>query len=119
MGRKGKRGSRPISQGGMAVAISAGPQVDAPPACTEEFAVVSKSGAEVEYACGHTFAASFAHNFYGDIRTLTDKMLTQRERCGECLLAMVKKVSIRCVLCGHIIFPSEAVALYDYDISYK
>lgn len=77
--------------------------------------VVNKSGEEVLYQCGHSFAASWAHSLYGCVYEPMDEILTAREKCGECQLQDMMKLIIRCAACGWVILPNNPVALYAPD----
>jgi len=87
------------------------------PKATDITSVVNQSGENVAYKCGHIYASSFAHDFYGEIWAVNGWFLAKRDRCGECMLAEVKTCTARCALCGFIIFPGESVALYPYNPS--
>lgn len=86
-----------------------------PPHVTDEFVVVNVSPEEVDYTCGHRFARSFAHNLYGQVYDIDDKLLASRRHCGACLLEMTRAKVIRCALCGRVILPGDGVAVYDDD----
>lgn len=82
---------------------------------TENFAVVDMSGKEVHYDCGHSHPGRFAYDLYGTKLTPNKKGFADHTLCANCRLAEFKKVTIRCALCGGLIMPGEAVALYVHD----
>ncbi len=89
------------------------------PTCTDNLGVVKRAGKKVPYACGHIDSAKFRHDFYGEVREPTDEVFAAREKCGECMLASVMEVAIRCAACGFVIWPGDPVALYVDNSSFN
>lgn len=113
---EGKSMKRPSRQDktvdGLVVVASTGGNEKPMPEPTDELAVVNRQGKRVHYACGHDDHVMYSHNFFGEVLTLTKKILAKREKCAECMLADVKPHIIRCAACGFAIMPGESVALY-------
>ncbi len=67
---------------------------------------------KVRYACGHDYAVLFGHDFYGERLDVSDQYAAKREKCGDCMLAEIRPLLIRCCHCGRAIMPGEPVAAY-------
>lgn len=110
---------KPKSPEGMVVAASTREEPPPKPEPTDTLAAVAPSGWKVRHACGHRYPKKFKMDFYGDVRTVSSELLKKRERCGDCMAAWLKEISIRCVLCGGVILPGDGVATYMDDASFK
>lgn len=82
------------------------------PPPTDEFLVEPLGTEVVLWGCGHEAPARYRHNFYGTRLEPKDEVFEKRERCGDCAHGWFGTCVIRCVLCGHAIFPGEPVAVY-------
>ncbi len=80
---------------------------------TETCTVTPLRDDQATFTCGHTGAAKFLHNFYGEEYEVNEQVFTKRDLCGECLLRETLVASIRCAVCGFIIMPSDGIALYN------
>lgn len=86
---------------------------------SDECRVIPLTDELVRWACGHDAPARFRHDFYGTVREPKDEVFEEKEDCGDCMLALNERFVIRCVLCGHAIFPGEPVAAYGDDRRFK
>lgn len=80
----------------------------------EECVIHSREGKKIDYACGHQDAIEFKLDLYG-MPSCRKRKGMEPTYCADCLLAEIKKVSIRCGLCGYDIMPGHEVALYVDD----
>jgi hypothetical protein len=71
------------------------------------------------FACGHDYATKFGHDFYGERREVADDYAATREKCGDCMLAEIKLLIIRCCACGRVIMPGGPVAAYGDEGKFK
>ena len=63
------------------------------------------------HECGHAGPLDFKIRLWGEtLGTFTLK--GPKPKCADCLLSEIRKVSIRCALCGYAIMPGDRVALY-------
>jgi len=88
------------------------PDVGSAPTVTDEMRSIPEAGPTAQYGCGHTYAAVFKHDFFGEVLEVQDEYLAARQSCGECMLAEVKPLLARCALCGFVIMPGEPVTAY-------
>ncbi len=88
---------------------------DVLPEPTDVLGVKMREGDLVPYKCGHTAHERFTLDFYGIEAAPTDERLAERADCPDCEIERVRRTSIRCALCGHVILPGEPVALYVDD----
>lgn len=108
-----------LQAGGLSVAASTQEPPSAPPQVSDECTVVPKSKDKVAFACGHEDFSVFAHNFFGAEFPVNAAFLRSRVKCGACMLAEVRPLLIHCAVCGRVIFPGDAVAVYDNDASFN
>lgn len=64
------------------------------------------------FPCGHTGPKWFAHDFWGERREIKPEIIIAGEKCGECWLAEMRKLIIRCARCGLPIYPGSGVVRY-------
>ncbi len=89
-----------------------------PPKATDVLAFIPLKGKEIKYKCGHKGPEKFKVDFYG-VRVQPNFTGKERLRvCPACRVEEVKKFSIRCASCRHIILPGDGVALYVNDKSF-
>lgn len=74
----------------------------------DKIELVSSNDQKFIYECGHEGVTDFVISVYGTKSTIIKK----RDKCSNCVMDLMKNVTIRCALCGHPIFPGESVALY-------
>lgn len=89
------------------------------PQVTDALAAYLLSDDRVRYACGHDYPTRFGHDFYGERLEVSEAYADKREQCGDCMLAEIKPLIIRCCACGAVIMPSEPVAAYADDGSFR
>jgi hypothetical protein len=71
-------------------------------------------GLPVLFNCGHTMPAHGKISFWNCIFEEDFSGETEIEAmCADCALKHLQKHAIRCALCGRVIIPGSAVALYD------
>lgn len=80
----------------------------------EACVIHSREGKVIDYECGHQDTIEFQVDLYGKSACRKRKEMDPKW-CADCLLAEVKKISIRCGLCGYVIMPGDEVALYVDD----
>jgi len=81
--------------------------------------VVAKTDEEVNFRCGHTGPAKFAHQVFGKEHQIKAEILGAREKCGECMLAEVKphfEEATCCAVCGRIIFKGRDCVIHEGEI---
>ena len=95
------------------------PSETLPAAVTDTLEAYVLTDERVRFACGHDYATRFGHDFYGERMEVADSYAAMREKCGDCMLAEIKPLIIRCCACGHVIMPGEGVAAYGNDGSFN
>lgn len=84
------------------------------PPPTENFVMVKHDGEPVMYDCGHLYAPRFALDPYGgDDYPIDGTLPDKRKLCGDCALPRLRRVFVRCAMCGHAIPPGDPIVLYD------
>jgi len=86
---------------------------------TDDFCAVEQEGDPVDYKCGHSYAAKFAMNIYGQIMRPSAGYWEKRERCGDCEVNMFRELTRRCGCCGHVIMPDRKVSTYGITPSFR
>lgn len=110
---------KPKSPEGMQVIATTREEPPPRPEPTDTLACAEESGRKAKFACGHAAPRKFKIDFYGEVREPQAALLKKRLRCGPCEAERLKKVSIRCALCGRAILPGDGVAAYMDDPEYK
>lgn len=112
-------GKKPKMPEGTAVIATAREEPSPPLELTDTLACVQETGRKAKFACGHRAPRKFKIDFYGEIAEPIAEFLKRRVRCGPCEAEHLKKVCIRCALCGRVIRPGQGVAVYADDPAYK
>lgn len=107
------------SNGMVVIATTREKNEEEKPAATDDFLFVAQSSESIEYACGHSGPRKFVINLYGQIREPNDEFFVERKMCPVCFIDSLRKVTIRCGVCGNAIFPGEPVAAYANNDSFN
>lgn len=94
------------------MASSDGQKRDDFPKSTAEIVLVDvRSFFFRNYACGHKGSRKFSISLFGGKL----KTISQKRHCSNCFLNLLKKVAIRCAVCGFGIMPGDGVAVYSAE----
>ena len=111
--QKNKKSNGLRSPMGMSIVGSSGDgKEERKMATSDEIKLVDCSKETRQFSCGHEGPISFNYDIYGDHIETDKESLSQSEKCGDCIVAEMKKDIIQCCFCGQPIFPGSQVALY-------
>jgi hypothetical protein len=72
----------------------------------------------VKFRCGHTAPMFYAFSVNGLILGVTQRFITEKEECADCMTKRIAKFP-RCAVCGRRINEGSAVALYLDDGQFR
>lgn len=75
----------------------------------DEIRALPASDEMKDFACGHRGISLYHMDLYGQVLHSNGK---SPEKCGQCAAEWFRSISRRCALCGLVIMPGDAVALY-------
>lgn len=102
----------PNGDGTLSTVIPRAGTDNVPLATSDLIEIKNLRGARVRWRCGHVFPAMYDLVVYGRTFVMIPEYFADRPFCGECNTSYMRKCSIRCARCGHVIMPGDPSTLH-------